>query len=47
MRVLKRVEEGETSGNREGYATKLHRRFKKLCVKTQWFEDLSEDIHWD
>ena len=40
MRVLRKVEEGTTTRNREGYATKSHRRFKKLCGKTEWFLDL-------
>ena len=43
MRVLRKVENGEVTRNREGYMTKGHRRYKKLCGKTEWFEDQEDE----
>ena len=39
MRVMRKVRNGEVSRNREGYMTKSHRRYKKLCEKTEWYLD--------
>ena len=48
MRVLKKVEDGVVTRNRQGYTTNTHRRFKKLCGKTVWFEDhQDEETHWE
>ena len=47
MRVLRKVENGEVTRNREGYMTKGHRRYKKFCGKTEWFEDQEDEREWE
>ena len=39
MRVLRKVSNGEGQRHREGYKTAFHRRYKKLCGTTEWYED--------
>ena len=35
MKVLKQVRDGKIQRNREGYTTKMHRRYKRLCDKNR------------
>ena len=43
MRVIRKVQEGSTSRNREGYTTRMNRRFKKLCGKRDWYRMEEEE----
>ena len=43
MRVLRKVEQGETQRNRDAGATSISRRLKKLCGDSEWFRDTEKD----
>ena len=39
MKILRKVEDGETDRHRAGYKTSRHRRYKRLCGISEWYED--------